>query len=98
MKGNGLIHLLSLALCFLGFLCLALSMIRHQENLFGRCRSRLFTWCQRCLGWVALFFAAVLAMTSLGVAVGLTAYSGHTSLGAGLTFLMLLFIERRRVR
>lgn len=97
MRGNGLIHFLLLVLCFLGFLCLALSMIRHQENLFGKARSSRFTLVQRYLGWGVLFFAATIATISLGVAVGLTAYSGYTSLGAGLTFLMLLVIERRRV-
>ncbi|WP_432787225.1 DUF3325 family protein [Oligella sp. MSHR50489EDL] len=70
-------------------------MSRHQENLFGSSRSLLFTRCIRCVGWLILFFAVVVAIMNFGLPLGLIAYSGYTSLGAYLIFLMLLYIERK---
>lgn len=47
------------------------------KNL-AKARSSRFTLVQRYLGLGVLVFAATIATITLGVAVGLTAYSGYT--------------------
>ena len=90
------LHLLLFSICLFGFLALALSMIRHQEDLFGQPKKRTFTLCMRAIGWLSLVLAAVLAIYGLDIAVGLVAYSGHTSMAAALIYLFLLLIDRKR--
>lgn len=101
---NGLefwqIHVVLLLLALAGFACLALAMIRHQEDWFGKVLSPCATRLLRVVGWLFLLLALWLAVAGMGWGFGLTAYSGHTSAAAGVVFIVLLagnhIKERRR--
>lgn len=92
------LFLLSLA----GFASLALAMIRHQEDLFGKALHPNATRGLRVAGWLFLLLALWRAVSGMGWSFGLTAYSGHTSAAAGLVYIALLadnrVKERRRNR
>lgn len=93
-----LTHGAVLLLSLLGFACLALAMTRHQEDLCGAALRPHATRCIRVAGWLLLALALGLAVSGLGWSFGLTAYSGHTSAAAGLVFIMLVVLSRRRGR
>ncbi|SAK45649.1 hypothetical protein AWB79_01018 [Caballeronia hypogeia] len=86
--------LLTLAFCVMAFAFLAFSMDRHQQNVFGRelraGQSRGF----RIAGWCGLVLALRFIVGNQGWALGLVAYSGCTSLAAGLVFGGLIVHER----
>jgi len=89
-------HVLILFLCLGGFACLAMAMVRHQEDVLGHelppGRTRTLRW----VGWLLLLSALWLAVLAMGWAAGLVAYSGHTSAGAGLVFIALMRLDRWR--
>jgi len=91
-------HLSSAMLCLLGFAALALTMERHQEDLFGRVLVPTTTRALRVVGWAALLLGLTVVVRAQGWALGLVSYSGHTSLGAGLVFGMLVVWARRQAR
>ena len=91
-------HLAVFLLSTLGFAALALAMERHQEDLFGHALAARATRWLRMAGWAALGLALMLIVKAQGWGVGLVSYSGHTSLGAGLVFGVLVAIERTRSR
>ncbi|HRL21926.1 MAG TPA: DUF3325 domain-containing protein [Alcaligenes sp.] len=80
----------------LGFACLALAMIRHQEDVFGRELSSHSTRVLRWAGGVLVVLAGYAAVRFMGWGFGLTAYSGHTSVAAGVVYLGLLLLQRFR--
>jgi len=82
----------------LGFAALALAMERHQQDLFKSILVPMRTRLLRMGGWILLLLALVLLVRASGWSLGLVAYSGHTSLGAGVVFLTLVGIERWRLR
>ncbi len=89
-------HLPVCLLCIGAFALLACAVERPQENLFGRtlasAPSRALWWA----GWAVLAAALAVVVRSQGWALGLVAYSGYTSLAAGLVFCALVVLERRR--
>lgn len=91
-------HISVLLLSLVGFACLAMAMIRHQEDLFGKTLGPYATRCLRVAGWQLLLLALWRAVTGMGWSFGLTAYSGHTSAAAGLVFMTLVILERKRDR
>lgn len=82
----------------IAFALLALAMDRHQRDLFGRelapRRSRVL----RVGGWVALLASLAIAVRAQGWSLGLVAWCGHVSLGAGVVILALVARERRKAR
>ncbi|GAA5232766.1 DUF3325 domain-containing protein [Verticiella sediminum] len=88
-------HLVLLLLCIAAFACLALAMERHQCDRFGHALTHGQTRVLRAAGWLLLVVALWLSIAAMGTSFGLVAYSGHTSLAAGLVFLALLALERR---
>ena len=91
---HGVVQLLSLT----GFMCLALAMIRHQEDLFGKALRPPVTRGLRGAGWLLLLLALWQAVAGMGWGFGLTAYSGHTSVAAGLVYVVLLIDNRIKER
>lgn len=91
-------HLFVFLLSTLGFAALALAMERHQEDLFGHALATAASRWLRAAGWAALGLALMLVVKAQGWGVGLVSFSGHTSLGAGLVFGVLIVIERTRPR
>jgi len=89
-------RLLAALLCMCAFACFAMAMARHQETVFGRAltpaKSRWF----RGAGWSALLIALSLTVAIQGWAFGLVAFSGNTSVAAGLVYCALIARERRR--
>ncbi|MFM0522428.1 MULTISPECIES: DUF3325 domain-containing protein [Caballeronia] len=87
-------HLLSIVFCVMAFAFLAVSMDRHQMTVFGRAlragQSRGF----RIAGWCGLALALRFIVGNEGWALGLVAYSGCTSLAAGLVYGGLIAYER----
>ena len=90
LLAHGLIFLPALT----GFLCLALCMYRHQMDVFDREFSRHTVVLLRCAGWASLLISLFVAAHYMGWGFGLVAYSGHTSIAAGLVFSGLLLYER----
>ncbi|NHF73470.1 DUF3325 domain-containing protein [Paracoccus sp. 12-3] len=89
-------HTLVLAISLAGFVCLALSMNRHQRDEFGRALSARMTWWLRWLGWVLVTLALPVAIIGLGTGFGIVAWNGHISLAATVVFVGLLARSRRR--
>ncbi len=87
-------HLVVLLLCVEGFGALALAMERHQHEVFGRTLAAPATRAWRGAGWLLLGAALALAVHNQGWGLGLVSYSGHTSLGAGLVFGLLVLRGR----
>lgn len=88
------VHMVLLLCCAAGFACMAISMLRHQEDIFGKELSASATRLLRLAGWLLLAAALLVAVSAMGWSFGLTAYSGHTSAAAGGVFLALLTYER----
>ena len=87
-------QLIVLLLCLLAFGALALAMERHQQDLFRRSLLARTTRWLRVTGWSALVLALFVVVRGQGWALGLVSFSGHTSLGAGLVFGVLLAYGR----
>lgn len=87
-------HLIMMAMCLTGFAALALATERQQEVVFARVLEvRVGRWLQ-VFGWSALAMALIVAVRHWGWALGLVICSGHTSLCAGLSYLILVFLGR----
>ncbi len=87
-------HLSILIIAFFGFGLVALSMGRHQEDVFKQELPRIASRALRRGGWLLLVVALAVAVRGYGWAVGLVAYSGHTSAAAALVFLLLILRGR----
>ncbi len=85
-----MIHFGILIIAFIGFGLVALSMDRHQEDVFKRELPRIASRALRRVGWLLLVVALAVSVRGYGWALGLVAYSGHTSAAAALVFLLLL--------
>lgn len=83
-----------LILCWLGFGCLALGMERPQEDLFGRHLLRRTITLLRVTGWAVLALSLKVAVDQERWAVGLVAWFGYLSAGAGIVFLSLVVWNR----
>lgn len=91
-------HLGVQLLSLLAFGALALAMDRHQEDILGRTLARGHTRALRTAGWLALGATLAWAVREQGWSLGLIAWTGHISASAGIVFLGLVVIGRRRAR
>lgn len=91
-------HLLTALMALIAFALLALAMARHQQDLFGRELAARPTRALRVGGWGALVASLTIAIHTQGWSLGLVAWCGHISLGAGLVTLALIAWERRKAR
>jgi hypothetical protein len=90
-----MIHLLTLLICLLGFIALALAMDRQQDEFFGRALPQRTTRRLRLLGSALLLLALGVITAAQGWGMGLVSYSGHTSLAAGVVYGVLILWGRR---
>ena len=88
-------HLSVLILTVLAFTCLALAMVRHQEDLFDRQLDAGMTRILRAAGWVLLCGSLAQALRQPLWAVGLVAWFGYLSAGAGIVFAALVLRARQ---
>ncbi|MDR5816691.1 MULTISPECIES: DUF3325 domain-containing protein [unclassified Caballeronia] len=90
-----MMHLLTFLFCLIAFACLAASMDRHQQAVWGREWSPRTSRGLRITGWCGLVLALRLIVDQDGWALGLVRYSGLTSLAAGIVFGSLIMWQRR---
>jgi len=90
-----MMHFLMLAGCTAGMCALAAAAERQQPLCFGRTLSGRSTRWLRATGWVLLLVCLGAAVRGWGWGLGLVAYSGHTSLAAGLVYLGLILRARQ---
>lgn len=91
-----MMHLGTLMLCVLAFACIALSMERHQDALFDQLLSARTTRILRILGWLMLAGALALELAQPLRGLGVVRWFGCLSAGAGLVFISLVAMARRR--
>jgi hypothetical protein len=89
-----MIRLHALLLCTGAFACLAMAMARHQETLLRRPLPLSQSRCLRGAGWCALGIALALSVAGQGWGMGLVAFSGTTSVAAGIVYGALIVWER----
>ena len=85
-----MIHLLAGVLCLGGFTALAFATRRQQRDLIGRSLRRGLTLLLRLMGACALLLACGLLVDWQGWGLGLVMFSGHTSIAAGIIYLILV--------
>ncbi|WP_046115392.1 DUF3325 domain-containing protein [Aquincola tertiaricarbonis] len=86
----------SLLLCLSGFAALAAATDRVQEELLGRACSHGRVRLLRVAGWTLLLGALGWVVAHKGWSLGVVSYSGHTSVSAGLVYLVLILVHRMR--
>ncbi|WP_028605880.1 DUF3325 family protein [Ottowia thiooxydans] len=91
-------HLLIFMLCLPAFAALAMATDRAQDDVLGHALPAAITRNLRIVGWALLVAALWAAVATMGWALGLVAYSGHTSAAAAAVFIILLLRNRRRAR
>jgi hypothetical protein len=69
---------------------------RQQDELLGRTLPGGVARALRVVGWGLLLVALAAAVRNWGWAFGLVAYSGHTSVAAGVVYAAALLAARRR--
>lgn len=84
-----------LLLSVLAFFCLALAMERHQEDWFGRRLDSGVTKALRVAGWLLLCASLAVAVRQPLWSIGLVAWFGCLSAGAGVVFAALVLAGRR---
>ena len=89
-------HAFVLAASVAGFAALALATERQQDELLGRALTDAATRILRIAGWSLLLAALAVAVAGRGWGFGLVAFSGHTSLAAGLVYAVALALARKR--
>lgn len=89
-------HAFVLASSVAGFAALALATGRQQDELLDRPLPGAVARAFRAVGWGLLLIALAGAVRGWGWAFGLVAYSGHTSLAAGVVYAAALLAARRR--
>lgn len=89
-------HLPPFLCCLAGFSALALAMDRPQEQVWNRTLAPRVVRRLRMAGTILLLAALAWLVRWQGWGLGLVAYSGHTSLAAGVVFCALLMHDRLR--
>jgi hypothetical protein len=91
-------YLPSPLLCLAGFAALAIATERQQQALLGRvCPPRVSRGLR--IGGASLLLVALLRLVDdRGWGLGLVAYSGYTSVAAGVVYCALIVATRRRRR
>jgi hypothetical protein len=87
----------NIALCFSGFILLALAMERHFETVIGASPRRAQSAMLKVGGWAALILAATRSIQSDGPSVGLAIWVGELGIAATLVALLLTYGSRRVV-
>jgi hypothetical protein len=82
--------LAAIALSFTGFTALALSMDRHQRDVFGRRLHGTPSRWLRCLGWLMLAASPAPCVVQDGWGIGLTGWLGALTLAAAAVVLVVL--------
>lgn len=77
-----MIHLFAISLAVAGFLLLAISMARHQQDMIGRKLAVAATQRARTGGYALLILVLVLDAAVFGVGYGAVVWFGHLSIGA----------------
>ena len=85
---------LSLALCFSGFVALSLSMNRHHEQVFATKPGERRIQVLRLAGWLALGLAIVPCLQAFSLSVGLTLWVSTLSVAAALLIILLPYAPR----
>jgi hypothetical protein len=85
----------NIALCFSGFILLALAMERHFETVIGASPRRAQSAMLKVGGWAALILAATRSIQS--PSVGLAIWVGELGIAATLVALLLTYGSRRVV-
>lgn len=88
-------HLNILLLSVLAFICLAMAMERPQEELFGRHLNPGATKMLRAAGWLLLCASLAVAVRQPSWSIGLVAWFGCLSAGAGTVFGALVLTARK---
>lgn len=89
-------HLPPFVLCLTGFALLALATDRQQRDLIRRPLSSPVVSALRLAASCLLVVALSLLVYWHGGGLGLVMFSGHTSLGAGIVYCVLIGYSRRR--
>jgi hypothetical protein len=89
-------HLVAAVLCIGGFAALAVATQRQQLALLSRGLAPGTTRALRGAGTALLVVALAALVAEQGWGLGLVAYSGHTSLAAGIVYCALIIAARRR--
>ena len=74
-----------------GFAALALSMPKHQRELFGRAPVKPARLILRFFGWSLLLLALMPAIACSGVGIGIVLWFGFATLAAMIVSLMLTY-------
>lgn len=83
-----------LALCVLAFFCLALSMERHQVDLFKRRLNKRPSLGLKGVAWAILAVSLLICLREPHWGVALVAWFGSLSAAAGIVYLGLLLVSR----
>lgn len=87
-------RLVALLLCVCALTCLAMAMERHQATVLGKALPVATSRGLRATGWGGLTIALSLVVAGQGWALGLVAFSGITSVAAGIVYAVLVAWER----
>jgi len=79
------------------FACLALSMTRHQSEVFARPLPLLQGYLLRVAGFLLIAASLLAAIGAFGGGLGIVAWTGHMTVAAGVIFLGLTW-RRQRMR
>ena len=77
-----------------GFACTALSMRKHQQQVFGTGRARRGRRVWRAAGWLLLGAALLPCIEQSGTGVGLVAWTGLLTVGALVVAMLLTYRPR----
>jgi hypothetical protein len=88
-----MLHLLILALLLTAFACLATTSERHRPAAFRKKYRGLALSIYLC-AWLLLALALVIAVQTIGWALGLVIWFGHASIAAALVYCLLVFFQR----
>ena len=83
-------------ICILsGFAALALSMVKHHRDLFGRVPDHRHQLCLRAAGWALLALALGPAVSGFGPAIGIILWFALASLAVPILALSITYRDRR---
>ena len=89
-------HLLPFLLCVAGFTALAFATRRQQRDIFGGSLPLVTVYVLRIAGACALLLALGILVAGRGWSLGPVAFSGHTSIAAGIVLCALIVYSRTR--
>jgi|HigsolmetaAR204D_1030405.scaffolds.fasta_scaffold11799_2 Protein of unknown function (DUF3325). len=81
--------------CALGFMSLAVSMHRHQEQVFGKCLDRVRSRIAAAAGWLFLFLGLALCVRAGAPSNMISYWAGVLTLAALVVGLCLAYRARQ---